>query len=94
MTLLDQNKLHFLEKNFTAFSQGVNLLQFIKLMIKVIQVLPEDRFEFIYGLRKLFLDIDINGDKFLEWSEFTQYIIDTVISSSGNMISLGRFFLT
>jgi len=33
------------------------------------------------GLKKLFEDIDINNDKYLEWSEFTQYMIDVVVAS-------------
>ena len=33
----------------------------------------------MYGLAKLFSDIDINGDEHMEWSEFTQYIIDSVL---------------
>ena len=35
--------------------------------------------DLVYGLAKLFNDIDINGDEHMEWSEFTQYIIDSVL---------------
>jgi hypothetical protein len=35
----------------------------------------------VYGLNKLFAEIDINGDEHMEWSEFTQYIIDAVIQN-------------
>jgi hypothetical protein len=38
-----------------------------------------EKYELVNGLIKLFQDIDINDDKQMEWSEFTQYIIDAVI---------------
>lgn len=31
----------------------------------------EETYDLINGLVKLFTDIDINGDKHMEWSEFT-----------------------
>jgi hypothetical protein len=39
----------------------------------------DEKFDLVYGLQKLFAEIDINGDEHMEWSEFTQYIIDAVI---------------
>lgn len=30
-----------------------------------------EKYELVNGLIKLFQDIDINGDKHMEWSEFT-----------------------
>lgn len=31
----------------------------------------EEKYELVNGLIKLFHDIDINGDRHMEWSEFT-----------------------
>jgi hypothetical protein len=31
----------------------------------------EDEYDLVYGLLQLFSEIDINGDKHMEWSEFT-----------------------
>lgn len=45
----------------------------------------EDKYDLVYGLLKLFNEIDINGDQHMEWAEFTQYIIDAVIQSQTNM---------
>jgi hypothetical protein len=36
----------------------------------------------LYGIFKLFSEIDINGDQQMEWSEFMQYMIDAVGTSS------------
>jgi hypothetical protein len=31
----------------------------------------KDRYDLVYGLQKLFSEIDINGDEHMEWAEFT-----------------------
>ena len=51
-------------------------------MESAITIPDEDKYSFINGLIKLFHDIDINGDREMEWKEFTQYIIDAVIGNS------------
>lgn len=87
MTLLDQKKMEILESNFLDYARGIPFDRFIKLMRRVVcgdQVLSIDRvklIEFYMGLKKLFEDIDINNDKMLEWSEFTQYMIDIVVAA-------------
>ena len=42
---------------------------------------PEEEYDLVHGLCKLFNEIDINGDKHMEWKEFTQYIIDAVMQN-------------
>lgn len=44
----------------------------------------DDRINLVYGLYKLFLEIDFNGDEFMQWEEFTQFIIDTVMGENDN----------
>ena len=77
--LLDNEKLQALEDEFNESATGLTLRQFVLLMQHAITVPPGDKYEFINGLIKLFHDIDINGDEEMEWKEFTQFIIDTVI---------------
>ena len=55
-------------------------------MRRVINIDKEKLIEFYLGLKKLFEDIDINNDKFLEWSEFTQYMIDVVVAAPKNAL--------
>lgn len=43
--------------------------------------LPAEECDLVHGLCKLFAEIDINGDAKMEWSEFTQYVIDALIQS-------------
>ena len=68
----------------------MQLTGFIYLMRSAIQVPEKEKYDFVNGLIKLFTDIDINGDTFMEWSEFTQYIIDAVIGEKDSTESEGR----
>ena len=43
----------------------------------------EEKYDLVLGLYQLFQEIDINGDEHMEWSEFTQYIIDIVMGDQG-----------
>ena len=61
-------------------------------MRSAISIHEDDQYDFINGLIKLFHDIDINGDREMQWNEFTQYIIDAVIGRNENSASEG--FLT
>ena len=84
MTLLDRDKLEELEEEFEQHPDGIELINFVWLMKSALSVPKEDEYDLIYGLCRLFSDIDINGDLHMEWSEFTQYIIDTVMKNSTN----------
>lgn len=71
MMMLDNEKLAALEEEFNEHANGIELPNFILLMKSAITHKYEDRFKLVNGLIKLFDDIDINGDKHMEWSEFT-----------------------
>ena len=94
MMLLDNEKLAALEDQFNEHPNGISIENFVLLMRSAIIHPKEDRYRLVNGLIKLFHDIDINGDKQMEWSEFTQYIIDAVIGEKdmkffdGNTIAM------
>jgi WD40 repeat protein len=79
MMMLDKEKLEALEEEFNEHPDGIELHNFVWLMKCAMSVAPEERAELILGLYYLFQEIDINGDEHMEWSEFTQYIIDAVM---------------
>lgn len=89
MMLLDNDRLAALEDEFNEHPEGIELPSFIWLMECAISHSPEEKYDLIMGLIKLFNDIDINGDQHMEWSEFTQFIIDAVIGD-GDKISEKR----
>ena len=45
----------------------------------VLEFKQEEKLEIVQGLAQLFSEVDINGDKHMDWGEFTQFIIDTVM---------------
>ncbi|CAD8060727.1 unnamed protein product [Paramecium primaurelia] len=91
MMMLDNEKLDALDKEFHEHPNGIELPNFIWLMKCAISHAPEDKYELVNGLIKLFQDIDINGDGHMEWAEFTQYIIDAVIGSKDAQLYDTRF---
>lgn len=82
MMLLDNERLVALEDEFNEHPEGITLLGFIWLMECAIHYPTEEKVDLIHGLIKLFNDIDINGDERMEWGEFTQYIIDSVLEDT------------
>ena len=79
MMLLDNQKLASLESEFDDHPKGIELSNFVQLLRETIPHNQDEKYRLIHGLIRLFRDIDINGDGRMEWSEFTQYIIDAVI---------------
>lgn len=87
MLQLDSVKLEALGKQWSKSDEGLSLSEFVWLMQCTIPHEPQQKSQLYDGLIRLFTDIDINGDKSLEWSEFTQYITDAVITQKKfNMI--------
>jgi len=82
MMMLDKEKLEALEEEFNDHPDGIELHNFVWLMKCAMSVAPEEKADLVLGLYYLFQEIDINGDEHMEWSEFTQYIIDAVMSQS------------
>jgi len=81
MSMIDQEKLHTLGKEFEAYPDGLERNQFIELMKKSMNYEPSEELDLIHGLCKLFSEIDISGDNKMQWSEFTQYVIDAVMQN-------------
>lgn len=80
MLQLDAVRLEALGRQWNKSPQGLSLPEFVWLMQCTIPHDPHQQSQLYDGLIRLFTDIDINGDKSLEWSEFTQYITDAVIT--------------
>ena len=73
---LSKDRLRRLNKVWEENEEGLNLAEFIKLMILEVPSVKQEKLEMINGLIRLFKQVDINGDQQMEWSEFVQYIID------------------
>jgi WD40 repeat protein len=82
MMMLDKEKLEALEEEFNEHPDGIELPNFVWLMKCAMSTTTEEKAELVLGLYHLFQEIDINGDEHMEWSEFTQYIIDAVMGQN------------
>ena len=92
MMLLDKEKLEALEEQFEAHPDGLEHKAFVWLMKSAINCDPSEKYELVQGLCKLFSEIDINGDRKMQWSEFVQYVIDAVMENpvKKNFKEIGR----
>lgn len=97
MIRLSKDRLRRLQKVWEQNEDGLNLFEFMKLMVLEVPSIKAEKLEMIHGLIRLFKQVDVNGDQQMEWSEFVQYIIDQVLSESivatldvkGNITSIG-----
>ena len=71
--------MEILEREFELYPKGLELPTFIYLMKRLYTPDNEiSKYYFVSDLIKFFQAIDINGDGHLEWSEFTEYIIENI----------------
>ena len=59
---LSKDRLRRLNKVWEENEEGLNLAEFIKLMILEVPSVKQEKLEMIYGLIRLFKQVDINGD--------------------------------
>ena len=71
---------------------GFSLNEFVNLMRNVIPYdHPSEETDLVLGLSSLFREIDINGNGYMEWDEFTGFLIEAVdqkqLSMAGTLAS-------
>lgn len=83
MSSIDVRKLKVLkdqfEKKQRVLEDGFELNEFVELMKKVIPYEhPAEETDLVHGAITLFNEIDINGNGYMEWDEFTGFLIEAV----------------
>ena len=81
MSLLDLSRINKLNEFYKDYPDGIEKVIFIEFLKKHLPCDyndPMDETNLVYGLYKLFCEVDFNGDGHMQWEEFTQFIIDTV----------------
>ena len=79
MMMLDHENLATLKKQFAKFRNELDLFEFVAVMQ---QTLPhptlsiKDQISLISNLKELFDQVDVNGDKRMEWAELTSFIVE------------------
>jgi WD40 repeat protein len=85
MMELDITKLNKLEAAFKEKNNEITKNDFIKMMMEELKnEYDNNKLNLVYGLYKLFNEIDFNGDGKMQWEEFTQFIIDKVMGENDN----------
>jgi len=69
MLMLDNSRLHRLEKEFKLYPTGLELPVFLFTMMEIFRenFHNDDKYELVDGLVNLFQSIDIDGDGHLLW---------------------------
>ena len=83
MQSFDVDKLRMLQAQFKkkqkVQSDGFSLVEFVELMKNAIPAEdPREETSLVHGLIALFTEIDINGNGYMEWDEFTEFLIEAV----------------
>lgn len=86
MILIDLKKINKIESEFKRSENNeLDGLDFIKTIKKELSVNimddPFDEINMIYGLYKLVCEIDLSGDKIIQWSEFTVTYFNLIFSN-------------
>jgi len=75
---LENDKLPRLNNAFDSQATGIDKKLFVRIVKNEIQDPNYNSVDLVNGLMQLFDDIDINGDGNMEWSEFSQFVLDRV----------------
>ena len=79
MEKLHKKKMYVIEKEFAKKEKGLDLDEFVKVMLDHLEYNHDDaneRLKITLGLTDLFREIDVNGDGTMEWEEFSNHIIE------------------
>lgn len=62
MIRLSKDRLRRLQKVWEQNEDGLNLFEFMKLMVLEVPSIKAEKLEMIHGLIRLFKQVDVNGD--------------------------------
>lgn len=87
MSLLDRRGMNRLRTDFEKRPQGLTLEEFVQ---RIILRLPDpgiSDIELVARLQDLFHQVDVNGDKHMDWQEFSNFCVEAGVAAS-NMSSM------
>ena len=78
MTLLNTRELNALRARFDKFPMGLQCVQFVGAMLDILKGESSlDEKQLTVRLCELFDQVDVNGNKLMEWDEFSGFCIET-----------------
>jgi hypothetical protein len=74
----NKEKLNLINNDFNRLDMGLKLHEFLKIMLHHSDINDENtKIEYVEALIDAFEQIDVNGDRTLEWDEFSNFIVET-----------------
>ena len=75
LSMLNQDNLEQIKKDFKRKDNGLDISQFVMVMLHHLKEC-DNKIQRVESLLELFRQIDVNGDETMEWEEFTNYIVE------------------
>ena len=82
MAYINKDKVNLINESFNKLNDSLTLDQFIQVMLHDSEIkTEEEKIKYIENLIDAFNIIDVNGNGYILWDEFSNYIVDSGISS-------------
>ena len=82
MAYINKDKVNLINESFNKLNDSLTLDQFIQVMLHYSEIkTEEEKIKYIENLIDAFNIIDVNGNGYILWDEFSNYIVDSGISS-------------
>ena len=82
MAYINKDKVNLINESFNKLNDSLTLDQFIQVMLHYSEIkTEEEKIKYVENLIEAFNIIDVNGNGYILWDEFSNYIVDSGISS-------------
>jgi hypothetical protein len=82
LRLLNAQNLGQIKEEFDMVAKvtgkdGLGAADFVRVMLTLLSIVGSNREELCIQIMELFANIDVNGDRTMEWDEFLNYVVET-----------------
>ena len=78
MAYINKDKVNLINESFNKLNDSLTLDQFIQVMLHFSEIkTEEEKLKYVENLIESFNIIDVNGNGYILWEEFSNYIVDT-----------------
>ena len=78
MEYINKDKVNLINESFTKLNDSLTLDQFIQVMLHFSEIKSEEeKMKYVENLIESFNIIDVNGNGYILWEEFSNYIVDS-----------------
>ena len=82
MAYINKDKVNLINESFTKLNDQLTLNQFIQVMLHFSDIKEEEeKIKYVENLIESFNIIDVNGNGYILWDEFSNYIVESGASA-------------